>query len=299
MDRFISQLSERGEAIRRGLREWLRNGGTTEEFKHNLRADNPHLSAEIIDSLFFAADWYDCGLPRIAMSHRLAATLMLTRVPREIAGALTLPWQTFVVDVPSGLLMSGSLHDRRPITRLLVTRPGATSRLHIIEVSDTAIGAAIKGFTLADADDLPEDVRFEGTEWPEIHARRYIQTTLRLVLGAVLEMDTYRPTGPRMPRIDDVTVRRTPRGAPEPRTFVLTRTVRLDTRATLREYLTGTGRGTSVQTLVRGHWKMQPCGVGRTERKYIHVEPYWRGPEDGPVVSHRYVLPDDAERRRD
>ena len=36
--------------------------------------------------------------------------------------------------------------------------------------------------------------------------------------------------------------------------------------------------------LVRGHWKSQPCGKGRLERKRVAVQPYWRGPEDGPVL---------------
>lgn len=35
--------------------------------------------------------------------------------------------------------------------------------------------------------------------------------------------------------------------------------------------------------LVRGHWKNQSCGKGGLERRRLKIEPYWRGPEDGPV----------------
>jgi hypothetical protein len=45
----------------------------------------------------------------------------------------------------------------------------------------------------------------------------------------------------------------------------------------------------SVQCLVRGHWKRQPCGHELQDRKWIQIEPYWRGPEDAPIAvrSHR------------
>lgn len=38
-----------------------------------------------------------------------------------------------------------------------------------------------------------------------------------------------------------------------------------------------------VRSLVAGHWKMQPHGPNRSERKLIRIEPYWRGPLDAPV----------------
>jgi hypothetical protein len=42
--------------------------------------------------------------------------------------------------------------------------------------------------------------------------------------------------------------------------------------------------------VVRGHWKQQPHGPGRSERKMIFVEPYWKGPADAPAVSHAYCM---------
>lgn len=41
------------------------------------------------------------------------------------------------------------------------------------------------------------------------------------------------------------------------------------------------------RVLVRGHWRRQPCGPRNTERKIIWVEPFFRGPEDGPVSEPR------------
>lgn len=50
-----------------------------------------------------------------------------------------------------------------------------------------------------------------------------------------------------------------------------------------------TGRVLAVRQRVEGHWKFQVHGAGRTERKKIFVEPYYRGPEDGPggALVHR------------
>lgn len=47
----------------------------------------------------------------------------------------------------------------------------------------------------------------------------------------------------------------------------------------------GAGHKIAVRTLVSGHWKMQPHGPRWTERKLIRVEPFWRGPMDGPVTN--------------
>lgn len=41
---------------------------------------------------------------------------------------------------------------------------------------------------------------------------------------------------------------------------------------------------------VRGHWKSQPFGPGRLERKRIFVKPYWRGPEAGEALMKTYKV---------
>lgn len=46
----------------------------------------------------------------------------------------------------------------------------------------------------------------------------------------------------------------------------------------------------TVRTMVAGHWKRQPYGEGRALRKWIHIEPFWRGPETAPESNPRRVL---------
>jgi hypothetical protein len=45
---------------------------------------------------------------------------------------------------------------------------------------------------------------------------------------------------------------------------------------------TAEGRPLTLRIRVAGHWKFQPHGPERSLRKQIFVEPYWKGPLDGP-----------------
>jgi hypothetical protein len=78
---------------------------------------------------------------------------------------------------------------------------------------------------------------------------------------------------------------------PESRLYTLCRPVRVDVRPSLDAFLRGTSRTPTVQSLVAGHHKRQPYGPGGSERKWIYVEPYWRGPEDGPIAVRPHVHP--------
>lgn len=50
------------------------------------------------------------------------------------------------------------------------------------------------------------------------------------------------------------------------------------------------GKPLSIRQKISGHWKNQACGEKRSKRKLIWVEPYWRGPEDGPIKLATYKL---------
>lgn len=40
--------------------------------------------------------------------------------------------------------------------------------------------------------------------------------------------------------------------------------------------------------VVRGHFRNQACGTGYKEHKTIWIEPYWKGPTDGDILTHVY-----------
>ena len=41
---------------------------------------------------------------------------------------------------------------------------------------------------------------------------------------------------------------------------------------------------------VRGHWKNQVHGPGMTLRRFIHIEPYWKGPDAAEVINKPYLV---------
>lgn len=49
------------------------------------------------------------------------------------------------------------------------------------------------------------------------------------------------------------------------------------------------GKQLTERIQTRGHWKSQAHGLGRTERKIIFIEPYWRGPDAAEVINKPYV----------
>jgi len=77
------------------------------------------------------------------------------------------------------------------------------------------------------------------------------------------------------------------------RVFPVGSSVRIDPE--LREQLArtdATGGPLTYRTIVRGHWKRQVSGEGRSERKTIWIRPYVRGSEDLPqaLIGHTYKV---------
>ena len=72
---------------------------------------------------------------------------------------------------------------------------------------------------------------------------------------------------------------------PKHRVAFIGRPVRVDMRPHIQSYIHGTKRSApSLQVMVRGHYKRQVVGVLGSGRKVIWVQPYWRGPEDAPIL---------------
>jgi hypothetical protein len=116
--------------------------------------------------------------------------------------------------------------------------------------------------------------------------RRMLSVLGRLVLGAMIELDDPAHKG------------RVARGAPHGATgakhrsgavpsswvFQIQREVKVDARPYVREYVEAGSRSLKVQSFVRGHMKRQRHGPQGSLRKWIHIQPYWKGPEDAPVA---------------
>jgi len=53
---------------------------------------------------------------------------------------------------------------------------------------------------------------------------------------------------------------------------------------------TSGGRKVDVRFIVRGHWRNQPYGKGRSLVKRVWIKPFWKGPDVGEVSKSKYKL---------
>lgn len=242
-----------------------------------------------------ALAWAENGFSTVEPAHRLAASLMATTIPQEyVEDFVRMPWRCFGFHVPNGLLGKEAafclaLHARGGTVHMISL---VGQQFHYgIEESLAGWNSKVVDSRIVDGvvdDGIPAD-----TFSPRSvdHSARVTELLGRLFLGVCTEMSGHRQSESGPSAMD----RREQANRSQDRhitsTFKLTRDVNVDVRRAVRDYVEGrTTREPSVQILVRGHWKMQVHGLGRTDRKLIHVEPYWRGPEEGPVAVRAHKI---------
>jgi hypothetical protein len=223
-------------------------------------AKYPEYSRELI---VFAAGWYCSGYPRVTIGHRHAAALMATKAGPQTLNDIRLPWESFVVDVPDKLVHS----DNGWLQHLTISSVGPGIVIATIGQSGGS------GILVTSIDSLN---RVSETN-------RSLELACRLLFGVVLELNTHRAAQLHARGVK--AIRRDHSGRALPTTFTLGRPIKIDCRDAVRDYSLGKrGNALTVQSLIRGHWKMQAHGPELSLRKPIFIEPYWRGPEDGPGV---------------
>lgn len=140
-----------------------------------------------------------------------------------------------------------------------------------------------RGLTWAAFDALPDTVDDDAD-------RRARHAIRRIVFGALAYLSAV-PSA--MERSD--TVRKKKRkhdDSQEPTRWEAGRTVRISP-ALVRAARSGdheVALRLKYRHIVRGHYRDQPHGPKRVERRRIWIAPFWRGPEDGAELVHTYKL---------
>lgn len=242
---------------------------------------NTGMSYEACQGLVsYAFMWARNGFSSIQVPHKLAASLMTTSLSQELLSTeVRVPWDGFLFNVPSNIL-----NDREWL--ILTTAGGFAATDGQMVIRHNASGD-LSNILELETDKFQEGLdHFSGSALPPIdQVTRYSLLISRLMVGVCLEIGYYRASEHTAEPYEHV--RRDERNTS---VFRLTRPVQLDTRESVCNYIRGGGTTPTVQSLVRGHWKRQPCGLDKTDRKLIHIEPYWRGPEDAPVAVRPHVL---------
>ncbi len=266
--------------------------------------------------------WCDQGFPVVTMGERYFAALAATEVHANCVGEIQAPWKTFMIEVPDGLLFLWDPDEQKQvrITRILVQRfYGVVSTLPE-DTPAEGLNWLWRWITFSETGQhiwrsgLPKDLltpvtfrereihRYYDPERDEAfvdqiaHDERLYLLIGRLVLNVCLALcdpDNVRAVGSSHVRYSHSSSRDSRSGAPEQRVYQLGKPIKVDCRLPLREYLEGhraTPGVLTAQFLVRGHWRSQPHGPKHQLRRQQWIQPYWKGPEDGPIPLRTHQL---------
>jgi len=242
--------------------------------------------------LNIAAVWAYDGFPTVEPGAKLAASFMATRAEGSDVNGLRLPWHTFGIRVPKNLLkaIEFAVVFKKPQHITLLTHSSVINSWEGADYTMEQLASDAPIAPVGIAASNVERLNHQGMSVEDYYSefeRSHILLK-RLVVGVIAEMNSVPASslpsignsGPKMKR-----------GEPVSLTYQLTRPVKLDLRENVRSFEDGVRTGPlSMQFVVRGHWKNQPHGPQRSRRKLIHVEPYWKGPEDAPIAVRAHQL---------
>lgn len=232
----------------------------------------------------FGMEWMQAGFPKLEVGQKLAATLALTDVPNDIE--VVAPWKAWSLIVPPGLFGKGSEKEGE-LARLWCMG----TEVRYIVMSKGGFVGEIKEYKLKEIFQDSGTIKL----WAAINS---------LVKGACLALSN--PDDYKREKLKDqhgkVSKKRR-EGEPDfgASRFMLSAPVQIDLRQMLLDEIAGkkrqSGGGGSpmVQFFVRGHWRNQAHGPGRSLRKQIRIEGFWKGPEEGRVLLRNYKVKEDED----
>lgn len=322
IDNLISQSMNQQYLDRRGL--------TIEDMPAEGFINQEHMAVWTMfaSRAHWFARWGELAFPRIQTSHSFAAKLLATTVSRKEIPFIEAPWPAFLLEIPEGLLPIATKDGTMShVTRVLVNTSflptmwggetwwsleftGKGIEIHragrIEESFDLSTAKELKeavpliqlpdSFGLQEKDLALEDPEDVWTGYNRSQEERVCLLATRLVLGACILMTDKAKFREREVRLQPRLANLRKRLGKEPvaRVFTIGQPVKIDFRPVVEDYLTGGLRSLCVQSLVAGHHKYQPHGPSNTLRKWIFVEPYWRGDVEDLILVRPHVGAEDG-----
>lgn len=262
-------------------------------------------SKSLARSVACQAKWVDGGCRIIETDAKYFSAMAHTSLSKDAAGDLIVPWPSFFVEWPEGLCVNEEDYDYRSalVSQLddLPTK-GDDGEIRNVPWSflylsgkrcDVPSLTVMRIGTLVDllfGEDPPEwtsalrgePVRTKG----DLSIQEMVKKAIVGLLYTMQHTNNWRPS-----KFSSPVQRGSLRSAPPPhRSIIVGRPISIDATKSVSERAAGRVGSPSVQTLVRGHIKRQVVGLGRSGRKVIWIEPYWRGPEDAPILTRPYKV---------
>lgn len=251
--------------------------------------------------------WCKSGFPLIDIeSAKYAAALALT----DVCDRPMLPWDTFVVRIPPGIVQRVNRHHPErgsiDITTITISRSPLGVVVHVtpstcIEDADGNIARGAEGCFIVHQDDIAEGARGKNEEtWAETgetvetEQSRGMTLCLRIALNAAEALTQHQTRSGASERHAACEAASEPRA----RRFVVGSPIAGDFREAVRAYCTG--RRATFRKLhwpVRGYWINQVHGEGRALRRREWRPPHWAKrsgtPDDAPILmrEHKLVSP--------
>ncbi len=250
----------------------------------------------------WSARWADQGFPQIVMGHKYCAALLATTVSVDLVPDVKAPWKAFLIELPNNMLFATDEDSKTQvvITRILVhtiiNSAGELTWNYVANCEGALTlwrhGCSIQQLVSTDLDSCWDGCTFMVPMADQ--DTRVAELIGRLIVNVCLAMSN--PENVKRPRGEakgSSWASGTKRVSPHPsiRTYRLGKPIELDCRKSIEDYVHGRrGTSPSVQVLVCGHWKSQAHGPKHSLRKVIWVEPYWRGPEEAPILVRPHVM---------
>jgi hypothetical protein len=230
----------------------------------------------------FAGAWADSAYRVLQTSHTFAAALMCTKATEA---DIEIPWSAFLVHVPDGLLVTEAMKFNR------IAVNARTDGMVQVTIYNAHEKCRRLGFMAPAVKLMASDSEFENRDRCEDEDAKLALLASRLIAGLLITLqftDNFKERDVPAKRIG-----RDGREAPKHRVAFVGKPLKVDCRLEIKRYLGGRSSDnspSSVQVLVRGHYKRQVVGTGRAGRRVIWVEPYWRGPEEAPILVRPYAI---------
>jgi len=278
-------------------------------------------------------EWARCGFPTVRMSEKLAASFMVTKVPQNVVPEEIAPWETALFVLPNNTLVDHEFTPENGwadpvfVDSMFVQYQSPQNQTEHLSLGINSTHASWIIWRFIKEAGLMAPLKIRSIEemiWQSEHAKggpgnplgemvdfdpkrhNYDKTavegtsrmSLRFVMGTLIELGAERARIERERRVqnraDFIRARRRSK-IPNAWDFQISRDVVIDCSSAVKQAsLGGKGKPLTLQSLVRGHWKNQPCGPQSSLRKFIHIEPFWRGPEDAPIAVRSHILKGEA-----
>ena len=241
--------------------------------------------------------WVDGACRMLVSDESYLAALACTKTTAHDAEDIHIPWPAFLVRFPAGFLPAGEgkwvTHARcvqvrhrglgRDMACLMIHVDSMVHPIAVISDQDALIDILHDQTDFGDALSPDKNYGFDVDE-----LGRSLVMAKRCILGLLFTLQ--HTTNWKTNGSIHATRAIGSREPPAHRAITVGRPLSVNLASSVRDVCRHGGSAPSYQTLVRGHRKRQVIGIGRTGRRVIWVDPYWRGPEGAPILARPYKV---------